>query len=170
MKKSINIISNEVRTNTGIFVQLVDDYQLSLKNIYKRMTKMNYKQIYDSIIRIAQQSIRSKQDQEIYYEGHHVVPKCLNGSNNKDNIVLLTAKEHFICQGKKRPQISGENHPMYGKFHSEETKIKISKANKGRLAWNKNTPRSEETKRKISETLKKRNSNNCKYEIKNEKI
>jgi len=28
--------------------------------------------------------------------------------------------------------LSGKNHPWYGKHHSEETKIKISKANKGR--------------------------------------
>lgn len=32
---------------------------------------------------------------------------------------------------------SGENHPMYGKKHSEEAKRKISEANKGRTAWNK---------------------------------
>lgn len=32
-----------------------------------------------------------------YYEGHHILPKCLGGTNEKANIVLLTGKEHFIC-------------------------------------------------------------------------
>lgn len=32
-----------------------------------------------------------------YVEKHHIIPKSLGGSNNKSNIVSLTAKEHFIC-------------------------------------------------------------------------
>ena len=32
-----------------------------------------------------------------YSEKHHIVPKCLGGSNKKDNLVKLTAREHFIC-------------------------------------------------------------------------
>ena len=31
-----------------------------------------------------------------YVERHHIIPKCLGGHNKKDNIVPLTAKEHFI--------------------------------------------------------------------------
>ena len=30
-------------------------------------------------------------------EVHHIVPKCLGGSNKKENLVELTAREHFIC-------------------------------------------------------------------------
>lgn len=36
-----------------------------------------------------------------------------------------------------------------GTEHTEETKDKISKANKGKTPWNKGVPRSEETKQKI---------------------
>ena len=43
--------------------------------------------------------------------------------------------------------VSGENNPMYGKHHSEETRKKLSESNKGRHP-------SEETKRKISESQK----------------
>jgi len=32
-----------------------------------------------------------------YTEKHHIIPKSLGGYNRKDNIVSLTAKEHFIC-------------------------------------------------------------------------
>lgn len=40
------------------------------------------------------------------------------------------------------PQIAGENHPFYGKIHSEETKQKISDSCKGRIPWNKGRKRS----------------------------
>jgi len=38
----------------------------------------------------------------IYYEGHHIVPKCMGGKGSSkdwmhDNIVPLTAKEHFLA-------------------------------------------------------------------------
>lgn len=32
-----------------------------------------------------------------YTETHHIIPKSLNGDNNKLNLVELTAREHFIC-------------------------------------------------------------------------
>lgn len=32
-----------------------------------------------------------------YYETHHIVPKCLGGSDEKSNLVLLTPEEHFIA-------------------------------------------------------------------------
>lgn len=32
-----------------------------------------------------------------YVEKHHIVPKCMGGSNAKSNLVLLTAKEHFVA-------------------------------------------------------------------------
>ena len=32
-----------------------------------------------------------------YTERHHIIPKSLGGGNNKENLVNLTAREHFIC-------------------------------------------------------------------------
>lgn len=53
---------------------------------------MNYQRIYDQIIE------RAKTRQlEGYVEKHHVIPRCLGGTNNTENIVQLTAREHFIC-------------------------------------------------------------------------
>lgn len=34
---------------------------------------------------------------ETYTEKHHIIPKSLGGNNSKDNLVKLTAREHFIC-------------------------------------------------------------------------
>jgi hypothetical protein len=32
-----------------------------------------------------------------YTEQHHIVPRCMGGSDEKDNLVLLTAEEHFVA-------------------------------------------------------------------------
>ena len=53
---------------------------------------MNYQRIYDQIIDRA----RSRK-LEGYKETHHTIPKCMGGSNKKENLVDLTAREHFIC-------------------------------------------------------------------------
>jgi hypothetical protein len=34
---------------------------------------------------------------ETYTEKHHIIPKSLGGSNSKENLVVLTTREHFIC-------------------------------------------------------------------------
>jgi hypothetical protein len=36
-------------------------------------------------------------DSDEYHEQHHIIPRCKNGSNNKDNLIDLYAKEHFIA-------------------------------------------------------------------------
>jgi hypothetical protein len=46
-----------------------------------------------------------------------------------------------------------------GKLHSEEAKIKMSISSKGQKAWNKGIPQTEETKQKISKTLKSKSDN-----------
>jgi hypothetical protein len=53
---------------------------------------MEYKKIYDQIIERAK-----NRSLEGYKEQHHILPKSLGGDNSSDNLVYLTAKEHFLC-------------------------------------------------------------------------
>lgn len=40
----------------------------------------------------------ARQSQPIgYYERHHIIPSSLGGSDSKDNIIQLTARQHFVC-------------------------------------------------------------------------
>ena len=57
---------------------------------------MDYKRIYDNVIVNAKNCNRRK-CKGVYYENHHILPKCMGGTNNVENLVLLTAKEHFVC-------------------------------------------------------------------------
>lgn len=57
---------------------------------------MNYKKIYDDIINKAK-TLNRKKSKEQYFELHHIIPRCMGGNNSKTNLVLLTAREHFLC-------------------------------------------------------------------------
>jgi len=32
-----------------------------------------------------------------YFERHHIIPKCLDGSNERTNLVYLTPEEHYVA-------------------------------------------------------------------------
>ena len=34
---------------------------------------------------------------EGYVEKHHIIPRSLNGTDDNNNIAILTAREHFVC-------------------------------------------------------------------------
>ena len=69
---------------------------------------MDYKKIYDILIERAKTRLIIKEN---YYESHHIIPKCMGGKDTPDNLVKLTAKEHFICH-----QLLCEIHPKHGKL------------------------------------------------------
>ena len=53
---------------------------------------MNYVQIYNNIV------IRARGRMIMgYTETHHIIPRCMGGDDNKENLVVLTAREHYIC-------------------------------------------------------------------------
>jgi hypothetical protein len=137
---------------------------------------MNYERIYNAIISKSRSENR-KRDKGIYYEGHHIIPKCLGGEGissyrNHPNIILLTAKEHYICHrllceiypnnnklrialwaminglgnSKKRYIPSGRIYAII----KEESIEKMSKEKLGKVRGH----HSEETKKKMSEAQK----------------
>jgi hypothetical protein len=56
----------------------------------------NYLKHYEQLCSSRKLLHRTKKD-DVYYEEHHIIPKSLGGSNKTDNLVLLTAREHFIA-------------------------------------------------------------------------
>lgn len=56
---------------------------------------MNYNKIYSQLCLRAMLENRTKGN--IYYENHHYLPDALGGSNHKSNMVLLTAREHYLA-------------------------------------------------------------------------
>ena len=54
---------------------------------------MDYQKIYNAMISKA----LTRPELVGYYETHHVLPKCMGGTNDLSNLVKLTAREHFIA-------------------------------------------------------------------------
>ena len=122
---------------------------------------------------------------EGYTERHHVIPKSLNGTDDKTNLVDLTAREHFICHWLLTKMYTGEakSKMIYalngmkrnGKFTQryetlvtsrvyenlkKEFSIVHSATMKGRDPWNRGIPITEEQREKnrIAATGKKRSA------------
>lgn len=118
-----------------------------------------------------------------YSEKHHILPRCLNGKDNKENLVELTAKEHFIvhmllCKFtkgnayykmlyafKSMCQLINNNHKRDYKITSriaEKLKLEAEKNNpvyrndvKAKISKaNKGRIRSKETRKQMSKSKK----------------
>ena len=50
---------------------------------------MNYERTYEALCE------GSTESKDIYTENHHIIPKCMGGSDESSNMVRLTAKAHF---------------------------------------------------------------------------
>lgn len=58
---------------------------------------MDYKGVYDRLIKRALDRQWCKSTAPCYVEKHHILPKCLGGSDDVNNLVILTAREHFVA-------------------------------------------------------------------------
>ena len=143
---------------------------------------MNWENLYYKICKKAKEEKRVKSHNE-YYEAHHIYPKSIFPELEKDdnNIVLLTAREHFFChQLLTKIYNSGENHSkmvyalwilsnrfsiktgkQYSRLREEYIKLLNTNENniktrfqKGQKPVNKGKPMSDEQKKKLSSALK----------------
>lgn len=55
---------------------------------------MNYQKIYNQLIENARLKNNSENE---YYEIHHIIPSCVGGTSESNNLVKLTAREHFVA-------------------------------------------------------------------------
>lgn len=133
---------------------------------------MNYKRHYNLLIAFARTRTLST---EIKFHVHHILPRCLSGTNDKSNLVALTYREHYVAHrllAKMHPSHTGlayactlmlqystiKNGRIYENVinnlnlsHTAEARQKIGDAHRGM----KHTT---EAKQKMSESLKGRKS------------
>ena len=137
---------------------------------------MNYLRHYNLLIFRARNRILDG-----YVERHHIIPKCLNGPEDDENIVILTAREHFLAhlllvkiypEERKllfavrmmsgNPTGKRNTNKTYAWIkerisklgHSEETKKKIGRSGSDNAFYGKT--HKQETKDKQSEVMKGR--------------
>lgn len=106
------------------------------------------------------------------FECHHILPRSLGGTDDKDNLALLPARVHFICHRLLPKMVEGQaRHKMLlaawtmarcgERFnitsHVYETyRLKAAAILKERNTGVKRGPQSIEHRRKLSEAAKKR--------------
>lgn len=155
---------------------------------------MNYLACYNRLIDKAKTRVLVE-----YKETHHILPRCMGGNDDLTNLVELTPEEHFVAHqllikmypgvdklvfAAKMMTIGSSNHHRGNKLYgwlrrrfiesiskpcSEQTKVKIGNANKGKGGRNAiyteerrlqvsaqwtGVIRSEDTKQKISDARK----------------
>ncbi len=107
---------------------------------------MDYSKHYNLLIERARGRLL-----EGYVERHHVVPRCMGGDDSADNIVELTAEEHYVAHQllvKMYPDnwllvyaaqmmtVGRSNNRQYGWLRRRAAQA-ISEANKGNVPHNK---------------------------------
>lgn len=57
---------------------------------------MDYQKVYNDLISHRKSNPLEK-SKELYTELHHIIPRCLGGLDDKENLVRLSGREHFIA-------------------------------------------------------------------------
>lgn len=126
---------------------------------------MNYNDFIDNILNTRGRFNIPKED---YKERHHIIPRCIGGTDEKDNLIDLYAREHFIAHKLLAEESNDERlinalswftFKKYNKdsdrlyFNSpeeyEEEKIKVSKLMSDKMKYNNPACR-EDVKIKLS--------------------
>lgn len=146
------------------------------------MKELTYKDFIDNIIKTRGRFACGNE----YHERHHIIPRCMGGTDEKNNLIDLFAREHFeahrllalenpqnekiVCAWHAMAFIKNDSHQRY-ELTSEEFE-EVRKAHSIAMSGTNNpnygltgenhylygTHRSEETKRKIGEANKGENN------------
>ena len=73
------------------------------------------------------------------YQEHHIIPGCLGGGDEKDNLVLLTPREHYLCHLLLTRMTSGRDKSKmvfaFFRFRPKGTEVNSSKSYDRHLAF-----------------------------------
>lgn len=112
------------------------------------IVQMDYAKHYSLLI-----SRAVGQTLEGYTEKHHILPRCMGGTDDPENLVRLTAREHFVA------------HQLLVKMHPEVSKLvfalrMLSAANYGRQGSRLHTWLRHKMSMTAAENMRNRNQSN----------
>ena len=137
----------------GNMKEYKNDYQA-----IKPLENQSY-QDYINLILSSRENIRQK---EYYQEKHHIVPKCLGGTNDKNNLVWLFGEEHYwahMLLAKENPHEKKLIYPWWRMSNDGLRTVspeEYKEAKQTFIQSRKGIPLSEETKKKLSDNAKER--------------
>lgn len=145
--------SNGVRVNTK--GKILNGYKKKNGYLQVDLYKNNVKKKYyiHRLVLMAFSPCENMQELEVNHKDENKENNALDNlewCKHKYNCDYGTRNEKVSNGSKGKEGLKGENHPMYGKHHSEETRKKLSEANKGENNPFYGKHHTEETKKKIS--------------------
>lgn len=123
----------------------------------------NENELYDEYIKRILDSRENVKDSENYQEIHHILPRCMGGEDNKENLICLYAQEHYYAHKLLALENPENNSLQYAwlavtgwknKNHQDEIKLSPEEYEKVRINvanHMRNRKITEETKHKISQ-------------------
>tara|TARA_R110000868_G_scaffold67776_1_gene200837 strand:+ start:134 stop:805 length:672 start_codon:yes stop_codon:yes gene_type:complete len=113
---------------------------------------MDYLKHYNKLVQRSQARI----DSELYVESHHIIPRCLGGSDSPSNLVNLTPEEHYVAH-----QLLVKLHPTNSKLYHAANMMVANRTTNKSYGW---------IRRGISESMKGSGNPNYKGKARNEYI
>lgn len=112
-----------------------------------KYTKLYYILVNKSIER---NHIKQKHDK---YHRHHIIPRCLGGSDDSNNLVTLTFKEHRVCHRLLVKMVEGD-----ARRKMKSALVLFTHEKSADVIAYANSFRTEETYKKAVQTRKRRGS------------
>jgi hypothetical protein len=114
---------------------------------------MNYLKHYDLLINRAKSRVKPSG----YCERHHVVPRCMGGDNSVENLVWLTASEHYVAHQLLVKMHPGNRKLIFAAIAMSGNGKEHHKRNNKTYGWLREQFKKagvlDETKKKISNAL-----------------
>jgi hypothetical protein len=101
---------------------------------------MNYAKIYQQLVERAQ-----TRGTPAYYEIHHIVPRCMSGTDDPNNLVALTPEEHYIAH-----QLLLKMYPDHKQLAHAANMMTVNRTNNKLYGW---------VRQRLSESMKENNPN-----------
>ena len=123
---------------------------------------MDYLKIYNSLCSSRKSFNRIKSSNN-YYELHHIKPKWLGGSDNENNLVLLTAREHYLAHYllflhyKDKPSSAAfhfMNNTINSKYRDSKKYAELREFQSKKWRGDNNPAKRPDVRKKISEATK----------------
>ena len=96
-----------------------------INRILIKSAYMNYQKIYNDLINRGQNRVL-----EGYSERHHIVPRCMGGSDEDFNLVRLTPEEHYVAH-----QLLTKIHPLNVKLIRAVVMMMPNRPNNKMYGW-----------------------------------
>lgn len=115
----------------------------------------NQNESYKDYIQRILDTRENKKDENNYQERHHIVPKCMGGKNDEDNLIYLYGQEHYYAH-----KLLAIENPLEEKLQCAWWNLCHCKGSSKKRTYIVSADEYNEAKKRHSETLKGENNPN----------